>query len=720
VVDFSAESGYVLVVSCQEHCVVKQNQPRFPVSSTIKLSQTVAVLAILALSGCSIGDYLASYFNTYYNAQRLFDEAEDEVLRQARTPQTPDTTFLPPFVVSSSAKTKFNSVIEKCSKLLQYHPNSSLVVDAILVIGKSYYYMNENEKAERKFLELIEAFPNSSLAFEARKLLGYSYYRMNDRAKALAVGRELRGFAERAGRTGILADVSLLLGQLEFEGGNFNTAKEHYEIAALNGRTASVRAGAYMKSAEMEMRQQEYRRAFESYRKAESASADYVGEYRARLGQARMLSKLELHDESIDILEELAANTNYREFFGEIHYEIGNVYRDMDDLDAALDQYRYVDTTYARTEHSSKANYERGLIYELQLMLYDSARVAYGKARTGIPPSPYATMVNQRGENMNRYFQLTSEIIRNDSIRAALLAPPPPDTSTVADSAAVDTSLAVFEQDTMNAFREKQVRAALFDTTGVRLANAKTELASLFYVFLGIPDSAEYWYRRVLADHPGSRHEPRALFILAQILQQEPGHQGTVDSLRREVVDKYPESEFAIEARKLLGLPPVQREVDPAEIRYQHAEQLFLDGHGAAAIDSMRTIVRQYPESPYAARAQYAIGWIYEQVKTRPDSAINNYQRLVNNYPASPYVAAVRPKLAEVEALRKAKEKAVADSLARIAEPDEKTPEEEQPMQGLEDERRRMKESAQQPPKPVTGGEKEAPPPPDPKENPEP
>ena len=116
-------------------------------SKTFLLSSLLAV-SFWCIGGCSIGDFIGAYFNTFYNAQRQFAEAEDELLSQPDVKQK-DRPFGYTFTIQPTTKTKFEAVIEKCSKLLQYHPESNLVDNALLMIGKSYYYENDYQPAER-------------------------------------------------------------------------------------------------------------------------------------------------------------------------------------------------------------------------------------------------------------------------------------------------------------------------------------------------------------------------------------------------------------------------------------------------------------------------------------------------------------------------------------------------------------------------------------------
>jgi len=204
------------------------------------------------------------------------------------------------------------------------------------------------------------------------------------------------------------------------------------------------------------------------------------------------------------------------------------------------------------------------------------------------------------------------------------------------------------------------------DTVNVRLAGRIDELAGIFYIGLGVPDSARWWYRRLLADFPDSKVAPRALYVLARIeAEDSSGVPGRADSLYREILSRFPSSPFADEARRLLGLPVLHKSEDPAEVSYARGVSLMQSGDYFAAIDTFKAVAEGYPTSPAASRALYATGWLYENDTTLPDSAAANYESLVTRYPSSMYAVRVQPRVAEVQAARKqALDKARADSIA--------------------------------------------------------
>lgn len=264
---------------------------------------------------------------------------------------------------------------------------------------------------------------------------------------------------------------------------------------------------------------------------------------------------------------------------------------------------------------------------------------------------------------MNKYAGFIAEVHRMDSLRIYWLNPPDTTQAVAADSTVRDTT----QRNAMALADSGKPKAPPkpplpLDSVMTRLATAKSELASLFYTSIGRTDSALFWYHRIVQDHPLSPLVPRALFTIAQIYSQDSTvSKPAVDSLYHQIIEQYPQTLYAAEARRVLGLPPITATPDTAEALYRQAEQAMLSGRNENAIDTLKLLVQSYPTSTYAPRAEFAAGWLYEQVLNQPDSAIANYQRLRARYPSSLYAARVQPKLMEVEL----RDKAIADSLSR-------------------------------------------------------
>lgn len=688
----------------------------------------VILLLLLVLAGCSVGDFLGAYFNTYYNAQRAFTEAETELFA-AQDPKLAEKSFLPPYTVPAGAKTKFTSVIEKCSKLLQYHPESALVDDALMMIGKSYYYQNDYPPAIRKFRELIDGQPASDLVQESRLLLANTFYRSGARDSARAAARQILAAEDPPAEARFRARAALLLAAIELDDKNHRAALEHYAAAAGYADLDEDRHTAFLRAGDMHAELGEYEPAGAAYLRAGENAGTYVAEYRAALGQARMLAAMGRHDDALALLDRLLDDRKYTEFFAEMEFERGRIYRAAGETETAVEQFRYVDTAYVRTEFSARAAYELGQLYERVLLRYDSARAAYNRGRTVAGTNPIAAPLGIRADALNRYFTLVGEITVNDSLRALILAPPdtaatdsaaatrdsastgttaiddisPPesagaDSGTVRDSsapaalkpgepsghAAGDTSasadttaaLPAPQNDSLAAHapagadtasvRPAAPRVAIpLDTVMTRLAAGVSEMGALFFNVLERNDSSSAWFTRLLEQHPDSRHVPRALYTLAQIAAQD-SQPALADSLYRVLAHRYPGDEFGVTAARLLGHASPEDTVDAAAERYAEAERTLEEGNHRSAIRKLVSIMTDFPDSPQAPKAQYAIGWIYESVAVQPDSALASYRAVAERFPTSPYAAVVKPRLDAIDQhLRKLEEdrKAAADSI---------------------------------------------------------
>ncbi|HUI64979.1 MAG TPA: outer membrane protein assembly factor BamD, partial [Bacteroidota bacterium] len=340
---------------------------------------------------------------------------------------------------------------------------------------------------------------------------------------------------------------------------------------------------------------------------------------------------------------------------------------------------------------SARSYLARGALYERTFFRYDSALVSYAKGKTEFVSTEIVPICAQRADYLTRYFQLHNEYVFYDSARQALIAesdsthqgalrdttlpprdtvrsvePPPRETAHTAEGSRETLHSGLGGRDSVRSPLVPIMPHVVvtLDSADIHLARCENELGGLFYATIGIPDSAEYWYRRVVGDFPSSPYVPRALFTLAQVYfgRDSVAYKSTVDSLHHEILDHYPLSEFAPESRRLLGLPPQEITHDSAEVHYTEAEKLMLAGDTAKAAEGFKDLAQKYPSSPFASRALYAAGWMYEYQMLNADSAIASYERLLTLYPRSIYASKITGKIAEV--IMKRKSAAAPDSSA--------------------------------------------------------
>jgi TolA-binding protein len=132
----------------------------------------ISILALVIGSGCV-------YYNTFFNAKKKFNEAEDIQFKNQQGQRNMRGINAPgggrpgsgrgagnrqsgrtsgsssQSLVTPQVKLLYEDAIKKASKVLKFHPESKYIDDALWLIGKSYFNMGDYLLADRKFQELV-------------------------------------------------------------------------------------------------------------------------------------------------------------------------------------------------------------------------------------------------------------------------------------------------------------------------------------------------------------------------------------------------------------------------------------------------------------------------------------------------------------------------------------------------------------------------------------
>jgi tetratricopeptide (TPR) repeat protein len=754
---------------------------------------SLVLLLSLVQAGCSVFDAIGgwisqgydntvSYFNAYYNAKTLFDEAEAEVLAarsamksKPATPlapssgypgsssypgapgspgspgfpdsrgfppssglssspafpstQTPQTYQSPvPQQTSSSSKQKFTAVIDKCSHILSFYPTSSVVGDALFLIGKSYFYQDDFLRAERKFTELIVKDPNGPLSLNAQLWLLKTLQRLARFDDANRVGSELVDAATKSEKFELASEALEILGDVAVSQTKPEAAIELYTKAVAVTDNGPTRAAAQARIGDIYFSGEQYDKAASAYLEVAKVSPDPYGFYSSQLQAAIAYRRIGKYDEAIETLRKLEADYRFMDFLGAIRLELASTFAANHKFDEAVDLFRLVDTTYARTEQGARAAFDLGRLLQFQMSDYATAKIAYTHAVVG-GPQDLTQEAQRRASALDKYFKLSGQFMKLDSIYFILDIDSlwtKVDTSTLAakkgtvDTLAVaakketvDTLAVAAKKETVNTLPvavRKDTLGVSPDTVGSRqdkvgvtrtsdttsviksldltdrpavqprmivskprkdslvalLGDVSYQLGELFYTDLDVPDSTFMWLNQALRLGLDSVKSARALYVLAIVTRANPDKKyGNEKDFYRQIVAKYPKSAYAEEARIALGFPPTPKKEDPATAMFAVAESLMYAGKYPPAVDSLRGIVKGYPESPMTPKSRYTMAWIYEHNLAIPDSALSQYKLLASKHANTKYGEAAQRRIPPVVA--DTTKKAVADPTKKPA-----------------------------------------------------
>ena len=112
------------------------------------------------------------YYNTFFNAEKYFEEANTMDLKDDGTP-------------TANAIQKYNRVIQKCGVVLTDYKDSKYADDALFLMAKCFYYIGRNHtQAIKNFEELIEFYPESAFLPEAIIYIAKSKYDFRQKEEA--------------------------------------------------------------------------------------------------------------------------------------------------------------------------------------------------------------------------------------------------------------------------------------------------------------------------------------------------------------------------------------------------------------------------------------------------------------------------------------------------------------------------------------------------------
>ena len=373
----------------------------------VNLKQLVIPLLLMLLAGCRQWDNFTTFYNTFYNADRLINESksefeyQDEKLRINPRVFVPDPKITisdvtesgpPPFMkefIISPAKlqpvaVKLDSVIRKGSKILAYHPKSNYIEGTLYLMASSFFYRNDWLSTQIKCSEQIDRFPDGKLSPDAHLLLSESLLIQ----KKLYAGKIMLSrtvdIAWQLNRYDILSEAFRLEADLALYQNDVEGALRPYKQAVAQATDKEYAARWQVELAAILYRLGRFRRAAEEFAKVHDYSPDYVTEFEAYLYYAASKIRLGQYEEADEILTRLERDGKYEEWLGFIYpVRLTSLrLRKEKNLEAAE---KFADSAFATNPAVISYYFERGMDL-FDSANYQKARVYFSKAKNGRTP----------------------------------------------------------------------------------------------------------------------------------------------------------------------------------------------------------------------------------------------------------------------------------------------------------------------------------------------
>lgn len=643
----------------------------------------------------------STYFNTYFMASSDFEEA----LNLYRTStvasfnrRLDSLNITPP--VSGDIKDKLNKVIERASKVIQLHKNSKYLDDAVLLIGKSYFYLGDYLQAERKFNEFLTNLSASNLYDEAMYYLGATRMKLGKTDEATII---LKNLVSSANEKEVRSEAAGELGINAFGKKNYKDAIDYFRQSIENTGDKDNKA---LKQFILARIYSLYapNQAAKEFLKVLDYSSDFDLVFYANLNYSKALDTDKKFGTAFEELDDL--KTKYREvpqYRQLAELEMANNLYYQKKYKAAIQGYFDVVIDYPSSVAASDAYYYLANHYENVENNYLKALVNYKKSTEENPSSDFLTLSKKKSEIFSRYFSLHEKIdtsykvtiptenkelekrrlIRNEEKG---IAPNKLDNETETPNGRENgkgsgmrtiyfsyTNLSDSIKDNSGTIKKEKIQSKdeiqskqeegntvtdtttgeIIDTASIRRAyddkfNSYYELAELFLYDLKRVDSSVYYLNVILDKFKDEDKTSRTMYTLATIYanNNEPDK---ANELYRELIQKYPNTIFANEARTILGITTIELEEETVKEIYKDAEKRLLAGASRDAVVILNNLKDKYPDSELVPKTYYTLGWIYENIFRNKDSVVFYYRTLKEKFPNSEYAQRITEKLAVLD-----------------------------------------------------------------------
>ncbi len=626
-----------------------------------------AALLALLVSGCV-------YFNTFYNAQKYFGQAErarrkeseEAVLREAEGP------------VPLSARTQqlYETAARKASRVLEKYPTSDRVDDALFLLGKAFYWQQDYLSAARSFAELEAGFPHSEYLARARHWRALSLEAQGQHDSARVILQDL--VASGDGR--VSARAALRLGEMSLAAGDYVVAAEGFRAGLAGSPRGPVaaelwlRLGDALQSLEDSAR---YGEALAAYARVTEVGASAELEYRARLNTGRLLEAKGQDRQALAQYEALLNEGRFRAFEGRTRILIGRYHQERGDLAAALEQYQRVRDDFPQTPSAAMALYQTALLFLRDRGNEEQARRFLAEVTTEHSACEAADRARELARELDEADRLRQRVARADSLAAARTAAGAA-AGAVADSAAAADGLAgqidpSSGSDPAAVGQERRPEEATAEGPPPPAAepgavapggeegvlDALLALAELYRdpERLAVPDSAIRYLTEVQRRYPESPEMPRVLYTIAWVHAELRRDEAAAQQALRALVDAFPSSEHADAARRELGLRVELPAAAAAAQEFARIERIRLQDPARVEdyLPLLDSLSARHAGTETAAQAAFLAAYTVENVQRDSAAAAQRYEQLARLHPGSRYarLVAQRDSLLRIDAVAK-------------------------------------------------------------------
>jgi tetratricopeptide (TPR) repeat protein len=447
--------------------------------------------------------------------------------------------------------------------------------------------------------------------------------------------------------------------------------------------------------------------AAKAYREILRMNPDKEVSFYSELSLARLSRETGQIDDAVNTLVDMLDTPLYMDYDGQIQLEIGRLYEAVSEYPAAVDQYRFVDTTFRNKPESAEASFALGKMYEEKGKNYDKAFEHYGNARTAYPGIEASFRGGLKADDFAEYRRMRNRMFDMDTLLYFVLHPDSlarrDSLQVIADSVA---SVAAKKSGSRGAMtederlREKFARRrphgrnsgrvnpyeaqtspgslvaqpmggtgavgkqsvppgqALYRKYNIRKLSPDSVLQNLSVIRMDFGwilfdrvkdlDSAFYYYRMAVDGKLPDSVKANAYYTLAEI-SRRMGDSALAADYENRLIRELPQTRYALSVMRERGIELPKDSIVVTREAYDRAARVLETSGPIAGLAALERMRDSYPHSEQAVRAKLAIAMTYETLPGKQEQALTVYRDMVKNHPNSKYSKRAKDILGSIE-----------------------------------------------------------------------
>ena len=531
--------------------------------------------------------FSCAYFNTFYNAEKYFKEANK--MRLEKSGQS-----IPLRAIDNYGKT-----IQKCKIVLSDFPESRYVNDAILLMAKAQFYRSEYDEAISN-LRIIYNKGNVEQIAEAKYWSAVCKWKKGKTQTAIT---ELKEIIKTSSDKNIKAQCHLSLADIFNEIDRNDDFLFHLEEGAKIIIDRAEKGIVYNKLADIAFNNENYAIAEAAYKEVIKNSLAKEKIENAHIQLLKISRILGDHRSAERKIKSLLIDEKFKNIKGDLEIELVQLYIAQDDIDNAIVRLESIIKEYERTKTSSEAYFLLGQLHLSSIWKPDVAKEKFLLVKKEYNRSEYGPISENKIKAIDGYNKSLEDLLIYDSMKA--------------DTASKDTVVS----DTI--INKKSKPSASYEELLYHIADIEA-------FNFGRLDTGIVFFKKILENDSASKYYPKALFALSLLYDDIDD---SVNSIKYQMMlkSKFPTSDYTSYLNKD---NVINKEKRPIELLFSKAEGLW-HSNPVLSMNAFKEIMKIDSISELSASAAYFLGYQYDYTFAQIDSAYKYYNWLNIRHPIS-------------------------------------------------------------------------------------